>query len=185
LFASSASVPAIAAAVADPDPLVRDAVPHILSNTTSSETVQATLSLLCDPVRALRVEAARALSGMPRQAISAEQRSALADASGELVAAESADQDRPEAHLNLGLLDTRQGQPTDAEWEYRTALRLEPKFDPALMNLADLDRMRGMNAHGADLLRAVLSIEPKNAGAIHALGLFLVRQHNCADALPL
>jgi tetratricopeptide (TPR) repeat protein len=184
-FASSASVPAIAAAVADPDPLVRAAVPRILSHTASPGTVQAALSLLRDPVRAVRVEAARALSGMPRQAMSAEQRSALADATGELVAAESADQDRPEAHLNLGLLDTRQGQLADAEAEYRTALRLEPKFVPALMNLADLDRMRGMDAQGADLLREALSIEPKNTDAMHALGLFLVHQHNYADALPL
>jgi Flp pilus assembly protein TadD len=143
------------------------------------------LSLLRDPVRAARIEAARALSGMPQQAMSPEQRGDFALAFKELVAAESLNADRPEAHLNLGLLSTRQGQPAGAETEYRTALRLDPNFVPALMNLADLDRMRGMDAQGADLLRKAMSLEPENADVTHALGLFLVRQHNYAEALPL
>jgi predicted CXXCH cytochrome family protein len=184
-FASSASAPAIAAAVADPNPLVRAAAPRALSANASPATVQAALSLLRDPVRAARIEAARALSGMPPQAMSLEQRRDFALAYEELVAAESLNEDRPEAHLNLGLLHTRQGQPADAETEYQTALRLDPNFVPALMNLADLDRMRGMDAQGADLLRKAISLEPENAAVTHALGLFLVRQHNYADALPL
>ena len=53
------------------------------------------------------------------------------------------------------------------------------------MNLADLDRMRGMDAQGAELLRKALSIEPQNADVTHALGLLLVRQHNYSEALPL
>jgi Flp pilus assembly protein TadD len=125
------------------------------------------------------------MSGLPAQAMSSEQRSAFAAAIEELVAAELVDANRPEAHLNLGLLHTRQAQPADAAAEYQTALRLDPKFVPALMNIADLDRMRGMDAQGAELLRKAMSIEPGNADVIHALGLFLVRQHNYAEALPL
>jgi predicted CXXCH cytochrome family protein len=183
--ASSASAQAIAAAAADPDPLVRAAAPRALSSNASPATVQAALSLLRDPVRAVRVEAARALSRVAPQALPSEQRSAFAGAYEELVASELADEDRPEAHLNLGLLDTRQTRPADAEVEYKTALRLDPKFVPALMNLADLDRMRGMDAQGAELLRKAMSVEPKNADVMHSLALFLVRQHNYADAVPL
>ena len=40
----------------------------------------------------------------------------------------------------------------EAEKEYRTALRLDPNFVPALVNLADLDRARGMDDEGAELL---------------------------------
>ncbi|MDR3534346.1 MAG: tetratricopeptide repeat protein [Rhodopila sp.] len=184
-YASAASAAAIASAVADPDALVRAAAPRALSAAASPATVQAALSLLRDPVRAVRVEAARALSGVPAQVMSPELRSAFAAAYAELVAAESTDEDRPEAHLNLGLLDTRRAQPADAEAEYRTALRLDPNFVPALANLADLDRMGGMDAQGAELLRKALAIEPANADVMHALGLSLVRQHNYAEALPL
>ena len=93
------------------------------------------------------------------------------------------DSDRPEAHLNLGLLDIRRQQPDAAEAEYRTALRLDPSFVPALANLADLDRMRGQDEHGADLLRQAIAIEPGNADIRHSFGLLLVRQHDVAGAL--
>src|SRR5271166_2362445 len=184
-YASAASAPAIAAAAGDPDPLVRAAAPRALSATSPSATVQAILPLLHDPVRAVRIEAARALSGIDPQAMSAEQRSALVAAEEELVASELVNDDRPETHLNLGLLDTRRARQTEAEAEYRTALRLDPNFVPAMMNLADLDRMRGMDTQGAELLRKAIAIEPQNADVTHSLGLFLVRQHNHAEAVPL
>jgi Tfp pilus assembly protein PilF len=95
------------------------------------------------------------------------------------------DADRPESHLNLGLLKTRRQQLSEAEAEYRTALRLDPKFVPALVNLADLDRQRGLDKEGAELLRAAIAIEPNNAAIKHSLGLLLVRQRNYAEALPL
>ena len=95
------------------------------------------------------------------------------------------DADRPEAHLNLGLLNVRQRQGDQAEAEYRAALRIDPKFVPALANLADLDRMRGMDQQGAELLRRALEIEPNNADVRHSLGLLLVRQHDYVGALAL
>jgi Tfp pilus assembly protein PilF len=184
-YTTQASAQALAAAIVDPDPLVRAAAPRALSHASPPGSVQAALSLLRDPVRAVRIEAARALSGMTSQPMSPEQNTALADAYKELVAAELVNDDRPESHLNLGLLETRRMRPTEAEAEYRTALRLDPNFVPALMNLADLDRMRGLDAQGAELLRKALLIEPRNADVTHSLGLFLVRQHNYAEALPL
>jgi Tfp pilus assembly protein PilF len=184
-YASQASGPALAAAVVDPDPLVRAAAPRALSDASPSAAIQAVSALLQDPIRAVRIEAARALSGLTSQPATSEQNSAFDDAYKELVAAERVNADRPEAHLNLGLLDVRRAQPNEAEAEYRTALRLDPNFVPALMNLADLDRIRGLDAQGAELLGKALSIEPRNADVTHSLGLFLVRQHNYADALPL
>ena len=65
------------------------------------------------------------------------------------------------------------------------ALRLDPKFVPALVNLADLDRMRGMDRQGGELFREAIAIEPNNADPRHALGLLLAREHNYADALPM
>ncbi|HEY1411293.1 MAG TPA: multiheme c-type cytochrome [Rhodopila sp.] len=184
-YASEASEPALAAAVIDPDPLVRAAAPRALSVSSPPAAIQSVSALLRDPIRAVRIEAARALSGVASQPVVSEQNSAFADAYKELVAAEQVNADRPESHLNLGLLDVRRAQPNEAEAEYRTALRLDPNFVPALMNLADLDRMRGLDVQGAELLRKALSIDPRNADVTHALGLFLVRQHNYTDALPL
>ena len=180
---SAASEAAIRAAIADPSPLVRAAVPRALPAGAGRGMVQAMAPLLDDPVRAVRVQAARALAGAAAL-MTPPQLEALARATRELVAAEMTDADRPESHLNIGLLQLRGGQPDAAETEYRTALRLDPGFVPALVNLADLDRLRGQDQEGVALLRRATGIAPGNADAWHALGLALVRQHAAAEALP-
>ena len=146
--------------------------------------VRMAAPLLRDPVRSVRVEAARAIAGVDPQALMPEQRSAFSVALMELWAAEMSSADRAEAHLNLGLLQTRRGQPDEAEAQYRTALRLEPDFVPALVNLADLERARGRDQDGIGLLRQASRAEPNNAEAHHALGLLLVRQRKYPEALP-
>jgi tetratricopeptide (TPR) repeat protein len=178
-----ASEPAVKAAIADPSPLVRSAVPRALPEVPGRGLVQAVAPLLDDPARAVRVEAARALAGASAQ-LTPPRRDALARATRELLAAEMVDADRPESHLNIGLLHLRGGRPDAAEEAWRTALRLDPRFVPALVDLADLDRMRGRDQEGAEMLRRAVVLEPDNADAWHALGLLLVRQHDAAEALP-
>ena len=136
-------------------------------------------------MRAVRIEAARALAGTDLLALTPEQQTAFVKATAELVAAEMVDADRPEAHLNVGLLDLRRRELPEAEKEYRTALRLDPNFVPALVNLADLDRARGMDAQGEELLKQAMAIEPGNADVRFALGLSLVRRHDYKGALDL
>lgn len=183
-YASPQSEAAIKAALVDPSALVRAAAPRVLSAGSSAAMVGAAAPLLGDPIRAVRIEAARALTGADEQTMTPEQRTAFAAAYLELVASEMIDADRPEAHLNLGLLETRLRRGAEAEAQYQTALRLDPSFAPALVNLADLDRMRGVDQEGAELLRKAMAIEPKNADIRHSLGLALVRQKNYAEALP-
>jgi Tfp pilus assembly protein PilF len=158
-------------------------VPRALPPSPSPIVVQAAAPLLRDPVRAVRVEAARALVGVDPSSLTQEQRSSFDSARRELVAMEMVDADRPEAHLNLGLLNLRSQMPAEAEAEYRTSLRLDPSFVPALVNLADLERMRGRDQQGADLLRKAVAMEPSNADIRHSLGLVLVRQHSYIEAL--
>ncbi len=184
-YATAASETAIKAAIADSDPLVRMAAARGLRVSGPRAIVDATAPLLGDPVRAVRTEAARALAGVDPQTMTPQQRSAFVTAYQELIAGEMIDADRPETHLNLGLVKMRRNQLDEAEAEYRTALRLDPKFVPAMANLADLDRQRGMDKEGAELLRAAIAIEPNNAALKHSLGLLFVRQRNYTEALPL
>ena len=181
-LATQASVPAWRAALSDPDPLVRLGAVRGLPASPSAAMVQLAAPLLGDPVRSVRIEAARALAGAAPDRLSSEQRGALAAATLELVAAETTASDRPETHLNLGLLEIREGHTDQAEAEYRTALRLDPRFVPAMVNLADLDRGRGLDDQGTALLRQAVALEPDNADAHHALGLLLVRQHQYPEA---
>jgi predicted CXXCH cytochrome family protein len=184
-YASSTSEPAIKAAIADAEPVVRLAAPRALPVSAPPAALQAIAPLLSDPVRAVRVEAERALAGTDLLALTPQQQTAFVKATAELVEAEKVDADRPEAHLNLGLLDLRRRELPEAEKEYRTALRLDPNFVPALVNLADLNRARGMDAQGEELLKQAMAIEPDNAGVQYALGLSLVRRHDYHGALGL
>src|ERR1017187_2756023 len=43
--------------------------------------------------------------------------------------------ERPENHMNLALLYVQMGRTTEAESELQTALRLDPNFVPAMVNL--------------------------------------------------
>jgi len=52
-------------------------------------------------------------------------------------------------------------------------------------DLADLDRARGMDDEGAELLKKAMAIEPGNADVRYALGLYLVRKHDYSEALDL
>jgi Tfp pilus assembly protein PilF len=151
------------------------AVTRALPPSAPRPIVKALLPLLSDPMRAVRVEAARALAGIAPQTMTPAQRAAFAVAYQELIAGEMVDADRPEAHLNLGLIKARHHQVNEAEAEYRTALRLDPKFVPAMANLADLYRELGKDKEGVELLRAAMAIEPQNAAV----------QHNYAEAMPL
>jgi hypothetical protein len=61
------------------------------------------------------IEAARELAGTDPLALTPGQQTAFVKAAAELVAAEMVDEERPEAHLNLGLLDMRRRNLTEAE----------------------------------------------------------------------
>lgn len=182
-YFTPASTGAVRAGLNDADPLVRMAAPRALPTGLTPAMVQWLMPLLSDRVRAVRIEAARALAAVDPRAMTDGQRKAFDQAYRELIEAELVDADRPENHLNLGLLHLRSQDVTAAEARYRTALRLDPAFVPALINLADVERLRGRGAQGTELLRQALSKEPDNADARHALGLALVRSRDQAGAL--
>ncbi|PNG24723.1 tetratricopeptide repeat protein [Methylocella silvestris] len=181
-LATPQSEAAIKAAIGDFDPLVRAAAPRALAATQTPAMIAALGPLLSDPVRAVRIEAARALADAHQQ-LPGPQQLAYAAAFLELIDAEMVDADRPEAHLNLGILEARQRRAPEAQAHYEAALRLDAGFVPALVNLADLDRQLGRSEESVARLRKAIDLEPGNADARHSLGLALVRQKNYPDAL--
>jgi Flp pilus assembly protein TadD len=81
-------------------------------------------------------------------------------------------------------LDLRRRELPEAEGEFRAALRLDPNFVPALVNLADLDRARGRDAEGEKLLREAMTIEPDNADVSYALAAALSHARELAALDP-
>ena len=139
--------------------------------------------LLDDPVRAVRTEAAALLAGTPSDGLPAGVAATLDRAIDEHIAAQELNADRPEAHLNLALLFTREKQFGTAESELNSALSLDPSFAPAAVNLADLDRELGRETEGAGVLADAIGRSPDDASLQHAMGLLLVRQGRKQEAL--
>jgi Flp pilus assembly protein TadD len=170
-------------AVADEDPLVRLGAAAVLEALPPAERVRTGAPLLWDPVRAVRVEAVPAFADVPDAALSSEQRAAFDRSFDDFLLAQRANAERPEAHVNLGIVHARRGRPDEARRAYGAALRLAPWFVPAYVNLADLLRTQDQDAEGETLLRRALAVDPGNGAVHHALGLLLVRRGRPGEAL--
>ncbi len=138
---------------------------------------------LDDPLRAIRTAAALALAGEPATLLPPDRRAAFERGLNEYRAAQRGNADRPESHLNLGVLALRLGDVAGAEAEFQIAVQRWPYFIPAAVNLADVNRLQQRDAEGETVLRAALALVPDSAEGHHALGLLLVRRGRRADAL--
>ena len=176
---------AVRAGVVDDWALVRRASARAMSDSEPSASANALTPLLSDPVRAVRIEAAEVLTGIPANGLPADVVAALSRATDEYIGAQQLNADRPEAHMNLGLLYARQGQLDQAEAELKTALSIDPDFAPGSVNLADLYRAQNRDAEGERVLTEAISRSPNEASLKEALGLLMVRQKRGAQALDL
>jgi predicted CXXCH cytochrome family protein len=117
---------------------------------------RSVLPLLHDPVRIVRLQAARTLAALATAGgIEEAEAGNYRKAADELIAAERFNADRPENRTNLGGFFAESERALDAESEYRAALKLEPGYAPAWANLADLLRMLGRESEAEQTLRTV------------------------------
>jgi predicted CXXCH cytochrome family protein len=176
---------AIGTGVSDDSDLVRRAAARALSNSDPIGSANALAPLLRDPVRAVRIEAAEVLAGLPADNLPSDVAAAFSRATDEYISAQQLDADRPQAHLNLGLLYARENHFDKAEAELKTALSLDPGFTPAAVNLADLYREQDRDQEGERVLQEAIGRSPNDASLEHALGLLMVRQKRGAQGLDL
>jgi predicted CXXCH cytochrome family protein len=182
-YLSSSNIALARSALADPDPLVRIGALDMLANVAPPQLWPVVAPLLSDSSRGVRIRAASLLAAVPAASRPAADRPAFERAAGEFIAAQELNADRPEARSALAHFYARSGRMADAEAEYRTALRLSPRYAPAAINLADLYRQLGRESDGEATLRAALSASPRDGGLHHALGLALTRLKRPQEAI--
>ena len=179
--------PALASAVlpmlADADPMVRIAGAEMLERLPPQSRVQTIAPLLSDPIRGVRIVAARALADVSDAELGANQRGARQRAMAEYEASLLRDADWPASNVNLGNLRLRQGRIDEARAAFERALALDPRFVGAYVNLADSYRENGRDDDGERVLRRGLAAVPGAADLHHALGLLLVRKGDKRMAL--
>lgn len=153
-----------------PSPLLRLGALRALAPYDEALRAKLAGALRDDPVRAVRIEAARLTPLVDHPALE------------EWRAAERLAEDRPESHVNLGALAAERGETAEAEREFERASKIDASYAPAWLNLADLLRATGRDAEAETPLRKALAVAPADADAHYAFALWLVRQKRLAEA---
>ena len=179
---SAETVAEIRRSLGNPDSLLRRAALSTLSGIAPEIVVGLGAYLLTDPVRSVRIEAARVISPW-QESLPVEHLPAFRRATEERIAAQLAIAERPEAHMNLGNVYLEAGDAREAEAAFQTALRLEPRAAAVRVNLADLYARTGRTQDAQQLLRDGLAMHADEAVLHHALGLMLVRDNQQSAAL--
>jgi Flp pilus assembly protein TadD len=173
-----------ASSLNDDDPLVRyeavrgiSALIHKRLGANDQQKKYSTLvPLLKDPIHAVRTEAARALTEVPKELFNQLHRKDFEKVLDEYKERQQAIADRPESHLNLGLMYENVGEKDKAETSYKTAMRLVPDFLPARFNLANLYNLMGRNADAERVLRDGFQRVPNEGQLYYSLGLLLAEE---------
>lgn len=132
------ALPSLRQALQDESPLVRAYAAAGFVDLPPVERVKELLPLLDDANRAVRDEALRALAGIPRIALPEERRAEFDAQMADYEKRLRGNADLPGNRLNLAVLLERRGKQLEAMEQYRQALKLDPYFIPARMNLVTL-----------------------------------------------
>ena len=173
----------LAEGLRDPSSVVRLGALQALANAPLDTRLPLAAPLLADPVRAVRIAAVSLLAAIPAGQLTPEQQTAFERAAKEYIETQRYNADRAEARVNLGAFYGNRGDAARAEEEIKAAIRLEPFFIPAYVNLADLYRAHDRDADGEHILHQGLKVAPNSAILHHALGLALVRLKRSREAL--
>jgi len=164
------------------DALVRLAALGTLEGLGPSDRFRGAFPLLTDPVRAVRLEAARLLAPVPLEELPADARATLEGVFEQIERALETSSDRPESLTTLGNFYRERGDVAKSESTYREVLSRHPSFAPAYVNLADLYRSLDRDDAGAETLRSGIETNPDNAALHYVYGLLLIRQQRYTDA---
>ena len=169
-------------ATRDADPEVRAAAAESLAAIAPDQRLRALAPLLSDPLRAVRIAAANALSSIPAEQMNTEQRHDFDNALAEYIAAQKVALDMPGAQFNLGVVYQNTGKLDLAEQYYLSALRIDPDFVPARSNLATLYNALSRNDDAERVLVEGLQRQPRAGDLQYSLGLLLAEEKRMAEA---
>ncbi len=151
------------AATRDADPEVRAAAADSLEGLPAAQRLDALTPLLKDPLRAVRIAAARSLSSLPREQIDAAARPAFDAALAEYVAAQSVSLDMPGAQLNLAVVHQNMADASISRSGTTSTRCASTRISrPARANLAQLYNASARNADAERVLTEGLRRLPEH-----------------------
>ena len=174
--------PAILQALKDPSPLVRSAAAAALATYPAPQARESLFEAAGDDFRLVRVNAAMALSHHPALTLRQEDQKKLEKATEEYLASLLSRPDQWSSHYNLGNYHLNRGDLTLAMGAYETALKLEPRSIPALVNASIVQARMGNQEKAEGFLRKALEVDEGSAEANFNMGLLKAEQKNFAEA---
>ena len=171
----------------DPDPLVRLAAVRSLEILPRDERLKKVVPLLDDPIRAVRIEAAKTLATVSKYLSSTKRRQAFDAALGEFMTGQRSRDDRADSHEQMAIMSINLGRLAEAERESRTAVRINPDFVPFRHTLSTIlakqayealeqkrpEEAAKKNAEAEQQLRKIIELQPAWGDAYYSLGLLL------------
>jgi len=145
-----------------------------------------TFKSLSDPMKIVRIEAARQLSSLPMDQLNQEGKTILLKALDEYEKVLLFTAERPESQLSLALLYTNRGMPQKAKKAYEESLRLQKQFVPAYINYSNFLLKQKKSKEALKILDKGIQNVPDVAILHHAKGLWYVQNNEKDHAkIPL
>lgn len=189
---------AIIAALSETNALLRLAAVSSAESFSQEEQLQSLLPLLCDPIRAIRIETARVLTSIPKSKFSETDRTHWIQAAREYIDSLNLIEDSPQSHLNLGVfrynialeqlpspltLERFRNATEPVVQHYLNSLRIEPSFIPSRINLGMLYNEREEPEKAEQEFRNVLKYDPNMGETYYSLALLLAEQSRFEESL--
>ena len=182
-YPDDAAFESLERALADEAALLRYTAVNQITVADARRRVQLLGPLLYDPVRAVRMEAARSLVTAAQAGLDPDLREPYEKALAEYVAAMARTGDFAASRHNLGNLYAELGNTDLAIDHYRQAIFIDRLFFPAKVNLAMLYNSRGKKDQAEKLLREVVAEHPQMHEVKYSLGLLLAEREALDEAV--
>jgi len=169
-------------ALMDEEALIRRTAIEFLRLADPEKQIKFMVPMLYDPVKAVRIEAARRLAPVAEGKLTEEQNRVFQAVLHEYQAAMEYAADFAYARYNLANLYTSMHQPEKAIKNYQAAIRIDGQFYAAKVNLAMLYNQEGQNDEAESLLRDVVTSHPQLHEMEYSLGLLLAEKKEYVEA---
>jgi tetratricopeptide (TPR) repeat protein len=169
-------------ALMDDEALIRRTAVDQINTSDPKRQADRLASMLYDPVKAVRTEAARRLTEIENRHLDAGQQKVFQASLAEYKRSMEYSGDFAFGRYNLGNLHAALKQPDEAIRNYLAAVRIDGLFYPAKVNLAMLYNQKGENPKAEALLREVTASHPDLYEVHYSLGLLLAEENRYAEA---
>jgi Tfp pilus assembly protein PilF len=169
-------------ALMDEEALIRRTAIDYLNVSDSKKQTELLAAMLYDPVKAVRIEAARRLTEIPSPQLDENQDMIFRTTLLEFQQAMEYSADFAFGRYNLANLYASLKKPQLAIDNYKAAIRIDYQFYPAKVNLAMLYNQMGQNDKAEELLREVVTAQPELYEVQYSLGLLLAEKKQYVEA---